>query len=197
MKALEQQNAYSNSVIPPLNELAAIQTAQADQAVSEAKAAGNEALIAGLIAGDPRPAGRLGFIDLCLPPDRPGGRPRGAAQQRGGIALGPRANLEDLLEHVRATTGVLSDVVKELRDAARETVSATSEQSSAVAESSATIEELAATATSLSENMRRVSDGGRANRRHDAATCARRSRRLRSGLSRSASARRRSARSSS
>src|SRR6188508_3042420 len=61
VKALEQQNAFSNSVIPPLNELAAIQTAQADQAVSEAKSAGNEALIAGLIAGTLGLLGAVGF----------------------------------------------------------------------------------------------------------------------------------------
>ena len=158
VKALEQQNAYSNSVIPPLNELAAIQTAQADQAVSEAKAAGNEALIAGLIAGI---LGLLGAIGFTIYAFRLIGQvaDREARLNSAVGSLSDRErNLEDLLEHVRATTGVLSDVVQELRNAARETVSATSEQSSAVAESSATIEELAATATSLSDNMRRVSE---------------------------------------
>ncbi len=158
VKALEQQNAYSNSVIPPLNELAAIQTAQADQAVSEAKSAGNEALIAGLIAGI---LGLLGAVGFTIYAFRLIGQvaDREARLKSAVGSLSDRErNLEDLLEHVRATTGVLSDVVQELRNAARETVSATSEQSSAVAESSATIEELAATATSLSDNMRRVSE---------------------------------------
>ena len=158
VKALEQQNAFSNSVIPPLNELAAIQTAQADQAVSEAKAAGNEALIAGLIAGI---LGLLGAVGFTIYAFRLIGQvaDREARLKSAVGSLSDRErNLEELLEHVRATTGVLSDVVQELRNAARETVSATSEQSSAVAESSATIEELAATATSLSDNMRRVSE---------------------------------------
>jgi methyl-accepting chemotaxis protein len=158
VKALEQQNAFSNSVIPPLNELAAIQTAQADQAVSEAKSAGNEALIAGLIAGT---LGLLGAVGFTIYAFRLIGQvaDREARLKTAVGSLSDRErNLEDLLEHVRATTGVLSDVVQELRNAARETVSATSEQSSAVAESSATIEELAATATSLSDNMRRVSE---------------------------------------
>ena len=158
VKALEQQNAFSNSVIPPLNELAAIQTAQADQAVSEAKSAGNEALIAGLIAGT---LGLLGAVGFTIYAFRLIGQvaDREARLKSAVGSLSDRErNLEDLLEHVRATTGVLSDVVQELRNAARETVSATSEQSSAVAESSATIEELAATATSLSDNMRRVSE---------------------------------------
>ena len=157
VKALEQQNAFSNSVIPPLNELAAIQTAQADQAVSEAKSAGNEALIAGLIAGT---LGLLGAVGFTIYAFRLIGQvaDREARLKTAVGSLSDREhNLEDLLEHVRATTGVLSDVVQELRNAARETVSATSEQSSAVAQSSATIEELAATATSLSDNMRRVS----------------------------------------
>ena len=157
VKALEQQNAFSNSVIPPLNELAAIQTAQADQAVSEAKSAGNEALIAGLIAGTLGLLGAVGFTIYAFRLIAQVADREARLKTAVGSLSDREHNLEDLLEHVRATTGVLSDVVQELRNAARETVSATSEQSSAVAESSATIEELAATATSLSDNMRRVS----------------------------------------
>jgi methyl-accepting chemotaxis protein len=156
--ALKQQNTFSNSVIPPLNELSAVQTVQARQAVSQAEDAGNEALIAGLIAGI---LGLLGLIGFTLYAFRLVGQ---VADREGRLnqavdSLSDREQtLEDLFARVRATTGVLSEVVNELRAAARETVSATSEQSSAVAESSATIEELAATATSLSENMRRVSE---------------------------------------
>jgi len=155
--ALSQQNRFSNSVIPPLNELSAIESSQADRAVDDAKGAGREALIAGLIAGLLSLLGTLGFTIYAF-------RLVGQVADREGrlnLAVGTLSdrerNLEDLLERVRATTSVLSEVVNELRAAARETVSATSEQSSAVAESSATIEQLAATATSLSENMRRVS----------------------------------------
>jgi methyl-accepting chemotaxis protein len=155
---LKQQNTYSNSVIPPLNQLSAVQTAQAQEAVSQAEDAGNEALIAGLIAGI---LGLLGLIGFTLYAFRLIGQVadrEGQLNQAVGSLSDRERNLEDLLERVRATTGVLSEVVNELRAAARETVSATSEQSSAVAESSATIEQLAATATSLSENMRRVSE---------------------------------------
>jgi methyl-accepting chemotaxis protein len=155
--ALEQQNTFSKRVIPPLNQLSAVQTVQAREAVSRAEDAGNEALIAGLIAGI---LGLLGLLGYTIYAFRLVGR---VADREGQLneavdSLSDREQtLEDLFGRVRATTGVLSEVVNELRAAARETVSATSEQSSAVAESSATIEQLAATATSLSENMRRVS----------------------------------------
>jgi myosin heavy subunit len=156
--ALEQQNAYGNSVIPPLNQLSAVESAQAERAVAEAEGAGTEALVAGLIAGI---LGLLGVIGFTIYAFRLVGQVADR-ERRLNEAIGTLSereqNLEDLLERVRATTGVLSEVVDELRAAARETVSATSEQSSAVAESSATIEELAATATSLAENMRRVSE---------------------------------------
>jgi methyl-accepting chemotaxis protein len=155
--ALREQNRFSNSVIPPLEQLSAIQSSQAEHAVSEAKGAGNEALIAGLIAGI---LGLLGAVAFTIYAFRLVGqvadRERLLNEAVGTLSDRER-NLEDLLERVRATTGVLSQVVDELRAAARDTVSATSEQSSAVAESSQTIEQLAATATSLSENMRRVS----------------------------------------
>ncbi len=156
--ALNQQKQFGNSVIPPLKQLADVESSQAGSAVSAAKGAGREALIAGLIAGMLSLLGAVGFTIYALRligqvADR---------ERRLNTAVGDlserESNLEELLEHVRSTSGVLSEVVIELRAAAKEAVSATSEQSSAVAESSATIEQLAATATSLSENMRRVSE---------------------------------------
>ncbi len=60
--ALEQQKRLGNAVIPPLNELTEIESTQADQAVSEAQDAGNEALIAGLIAGAIILLAALGFV---------------------------------------------------------------------------------------------------------------------------------------
>lgn len=156
--ALNEQERFGNSVIPPLNQLAKVESAQADHAVSDAKGAGNEALIAGLIAGILSILGAIGFTIYAF---RLVGQVADR-ERRLNTAVGDlserESNLEDLLERVRSTTAVLSEVVNELRTAARETVSATSEQSSAVAKSSATIEQLAATATSLSENMRRVSE---------------------------------------
>jgi methyl-accepting chemotaxis protein len=156
--ALDQQKRLGNTVIPPLNGLTEFENTQADLAVSDAEDAGNEALIAGLIAGGIILLAALGFVLYARRligeiADR---------ERRLNSAIAKVSDrertLEHLLDRVRATTGVLSEVVNELRAAARETVSATSEQSTAVAESSATIEELAATATSLSENMRRVSE---------------------------------------
>jgi methyl-accepting chemotaxis protein len=158
LHAIEQQNTFSNSVIPPLNQLSTLKNAQADDAVSQAKDAGNEALIAGLIAGVLSLLGAIGFTIYAFRLVGQVADREGRLSQAVGSLSDRERNFEDLLERVRTTTGVLSEVVHELRAAARETVSATSEQSSAVAESSATIEQLAATATSLSENMRRVSD---------------------------------------
>ncbi len=155
--ALAQQNNFGNRVIPPLNELSAIESAQADKAVSDAQFAGNEALIAGLIAGLLSLMGAIGFTIYAFRLIGQVADREGQLNSAVGTLSDRERNLEELLERVRATTSVLSEVVNELRAAARETVSATSEQSSAVAESSATIEELAATATSLSDNMRRVS----------------------------------------
>ena len=66
-------------------------------------------------------------------------------------------NLQDLVAHVRSTSGILGGVSTELRAAARESAAATTEQSSAVAQTSATIEELAATATAIADNARAVS----------------------------------------
>jgi methyl-accepting chemotaxis protein len=155
--ALAQQNRVGDSVLPPLNQLSAVESAQAEKAVSDAKGAGNEALIAGLIAGILSLLGAIVFTIYAFRLIAQVADREGRLNTAVGSLSDRERNLEELLERVRATTRVLSEVVNELRAAARETVSATSEQSSAVAESSATIEELAATATSLSENMRRVS----------------------------------------
>jgi methyl-accepting chemotaxis protein len=62
-----------------------------------------------------------------------------------------------LLEQLRTTSAVLSEVAPELRAASKEAAAVTAEQSSAVAETSATIEELAATASSIADNARAVS----------------------------------------
>jgi methyl-accepting chemotaxis protein len=63
---------------------------------------------------------------------------------------------DELLDQVRHTAGVMSEVARELRAAAQEAEATTAEQSAAVAETSATIEELAVTATSIADNARAV-----------------------------------------
>jgi methyl-accepting chemotaxis protein len=155
--AVEQQRAAGRSVLPPLRALGKLEGAQADSATSAAKTASREALIAGLIAGLLALLGSLGFTAYAF---RLVGEvaDRGRRLNRAVGSLSERErNLEDLLERVRSTSGVLSEVVVELRAAARDAVAATSRQSSAVTESSVTIEQLAATATSLADDMRRVS----------------------------------------
>ena len=156
--ALDLQRRTARSVIPPLEALASVERIQAGQAVSDARQASREALIAGLVAGLLSLLGAIGFTAYAF---RLIGQvaDRERRLNRAVHDLSEREqNLEELLERVRSTSAVLADVVVELRAAAKEAVSATSEQSSAVAESSATIEQLAATATSLAENMRRVSE---------------------------------------
>ncbi len=156
--ALALQRRTSRSVLPPLQALARIERLHADAAVAAAQQASREALVAGLIAGFLSLLGALGFTIYAF---RLIGQvaDRERRLDRAVRDLSEREqNLEELLEHVRSTSGVLADVVVELRAAAKDAVSATTEQSSAVAESSATIEQLAATATSLAENMRRVSE---------------------------------------
>ena len=68
--ALEQQKRLGNAVIPPLNELTEFETTQADQAVSEAQDAGNEALIAGADRRRHHPPRGARFRPLCPPADR-------------------------------------------------------------------------------------------------------------------------------
>jgi methyl-accepting chemotaxis protein len=156
--SLNQQKRAGQAVTPLLLSLERRATERTNQAVSDAGSAGREALIAGLIAGLLALLGAVGFTIYALRlVGQVADRERRLNSAVGELSDRER-NLEDLLERVRSTSGVLSDVVNELRAAAKEAVSATSEQSSAVAESSATIEQLAATATALSENMRRVSD---------------------------------------
>jgi methyl-accepting chemotaxis protein len=156
--SINQQRKLGRSVTPPLIRLVDIESKQAESAVSAAKRAGREALIAGLVAGLLSLLGALGFTIYAF---RLIGRVADHERRLNAAVcdLSEReANLEELLDRVRSTSGVLSEVVIELRAATKEAVSATTEQSSAVAQSSATIEQLAATAASLSENMHRVSE---------------------------------------
>jgi methyl-accepting chemotaxis protein len=158
VRAFHRQRVAGAKVLPPLRALGGVERVRAGDAISAAKSASREALIAGIIAGVLSLLGALGFTAyafrlLAAVADR---------QRRLNRAVGDLSererNLEELLERVRSTSGVLSEVVVELRAAARDAVSATSRQSSAVAESSATIEQLAATATALADDMRRVSE---------------------------------------
>ncbi len=63
-----------------------------------------------------------------------------------------------LLDRLRATSRILSDLAGQLREAARNAADATSEQSAAVTETSATIQELATTAGSIADSVHTMSD---------------------------------------
>jgi methyl-accepting chemotaxis protein len=158
VQAVRTQRAAGRKVLPPLHALGGVERVRADHAISAAKEASREALIAGIVAGIISLLGAIAFTAYAFQLIRAvEDRQRRLNQAVGNLSERER-NLEDLLERVRSTSGVLSEVVVELRAAAREAVSATSRQSSAVAESSATIEQLAATATALADDMRRVSE---------------------------------------
>lgn len=155
--AVRRQRVAGRQVLPPLRALGGIERVRAGHAISAATTASREALVAGIIAGVLSLLGALGFTAYAFRLiGAVADRQRRLNQAVGNLSERER-NLEELLERVRTTSGVLSEVVVELRAAAREAVSATSRQSSAVAESSATIEQLAATATALADDMRRVS----------------------------------------
>src|SRR6266511_206879 len=109
--ALNEQQRFGNSVIPPLNQLADVESSQADSAVSAAKGSGREALIAGLVAALLSLLGAVGFTIYAIRligevADR---------ERRLNTAVGDlserEGNLKELLEHVRSTSGVLSEVV--------------------------------------------------------------------------------------
>ncbi len=119
-------------VVEPMDALEEHTLAEAQVATSDAKAASNQALLAGAVAGG------LGLILSVL------------------IGLYAVRLVSRLIERIREAALVLGPTALELRAAAREAAAATAEQSSAVAETSATIEEMAVTASSIADNARAV-----------------------------------------
>jgi methyl-accepting chemotaxis protein len=135
-------NAQEPSILGPLTSLQGGYAAEAAKRLSSAKSAASQALAAGLIGGVFAFLIAIAFAIFALRLIS-----RIAAREE---------KLQQLVEEVRTTSGVLGTVANELRAAARESAAATTEQSSAVAETSATIEELAATATGIADNARAV-----------------------------------------
>ena len=183
VNALEALSANERAVLAPLESLQGISAGEAHEAEAAAKSAAGQALIVSIIAGLLAVLGGIAFAVFAL---RLVGR------------MGRREeNLQDLVGHVRSSIGVLGEVAQELRAAAQEAAAATAEQSAAVAETSATIEELAATATVDRRQRPRGLGRRRADRRHDARHAGEGRDDRRALARRSASAARRSARSSS
>jgi hypothetical protein len=135
-QASDALHAVEQDVLGPLNTLMAIHAAEVRNAQAEAKAAKRDALIAGSVAAVLALGSTLVLLLYSL--------------RLIGRSLG-------LLDRLRTTSAVLSEVAPELRAASKEAAAVTAEQSSAVAETSATIEELAATASSIADNARAVS----------------------------------------
>ncbi len=119
-------------VIEPMDTLEEHTLVDAQAAATDAEAAGNQALLAGAVAGG------LGLILSVL------------------IGLYAVRLVSRLIARIRSAAFVLGPTALELRAAAREAAAATAEQSSAVAETSATIEEMAVTASSIADNARAV-----------------------------------------
>ena len=158
-RVVEKLNAREESILGPLDKLQAIYAAEATQSLADARGAGRQALIAGIIGALLALAAGIAFALYALrllsqvnqTVEQLGERER--ALQTTVAELSDR---DELLERITATSAVLGGVANELRAAARESAAATTEQSSAVAETSATIEELAATATGIADNARAV-----------------------------------------
>ncbi len=119
----------------PLQELAAQEQAEADEAEVRASDAKGQALLVGIVAG------ALGFALT-------------AALGFYAIRL-----IRRLIGQIASTASVLARSAYDLRAASKDAATATSEQSSAIAETSATIEELAAAASSIADSARTVAAG--------------------------------------
>jgi methyl-accepting chemotaxis protein len=158
-RAVERLNARESSVLDPLDRLQTIYADEATVRLADARSAGRQALIAGIVGALLALAAGIGFALYALrllkriteTVEELGVRER--ALQETVAELSDR---DELLARITTTSGVLGTVANELRAAARESAAATTEQSSAVAETSATIEELAATATGIADNARAV-----------------------------------------
>ena len=151
---LDRLNRAEAAVVGPLTGLDKIYEAEVVSREAAKSSADNQALIAALIGALVAVIAVLGFALYTLRlVVRITGRERELE-----VTVESLSDRDTLLERLRSTTGVLSEVAAELRTSSRESAAAAAEQSSAVAETSATIEELAVTARSISDNARVVAD---------------------------------------
>ena len=158
-RAVAQLNGRENSVLGPIARLQQLYGNEAAKRVADARGAGRQALIAGILGALLALAAGIGFALYALRLVRQVTKTVAELGERERALQDTVAELSDrdeLLARITATAGVLGGVANELRAAARESAAATTEQSSAVAETSATIEELAATATGIADNARAV-----------------------------------------
>jgi methyl-accepting chemotaxis protein len=145
-------NAGEDAVLKPLDALEAHYSREIATVQADARSARSQAVFAAIL-GAVLSIGAslaLAFYALLLVA-RIGERERKLEE-----TVERLSDRDALLEQLRTTSAVLTEVANEMRAASREAAAVTSEQSSAVAETSATIEELAATASSIAENARVV-----------------------------------------
>jgi hypothetical protein len=143
--AITNQNAAEASVLLPLSGLDHAQAHRADTAQAAASSAASQARDIGVVAA-------ILIVLVGLPYSFFTLRLLGRSFERERELKKALGRLNELLGRLRSTSGVLGEVMTELRLAAKNAAAVTSEQSSAVAETSATIEELAATAGSIADN---------------------------------------------
>jgi hypothetical protein len=142
-RVLDGLEPQESRVAIPLESIRASYAAETASRAAAARSAATQALRISVLAGLLALIGVVTFAVF-------------AVRLVGRISRRER-KLQDLVTHVRSTSGVLSGLSSELRAAAQESAAATTEQSVAVAQTSATIEELAATATAIADNTRAVS----------------------------------------
>jgi methyl-accepting chemotaxis protein len=143
--AVRQLGGAETSVLGPLNGLDHAQAHRADTAQAAASSAASQARDIGVAAAILIVLVGLTYSFFTL-------RLLGRSFEREQELKKALRRLNELLDRLRSTSGVLGEVTAELRLAAKTAAAVTSEQSSAVAETSATIEELAATAGSIADN---------------------------------------------
>jgi methyl-accepting chemotaxis protein len=145
-------NDGEEAVLGPLSTLENLYGDEVAAVQSDASAASNQALIAGLLAGILAVGGSIAFAFFTLRLVR-----RVTSRERDlKNTVDSLSDRDTLLDQLRSTSAVLKGVASELRAGSDESAAVTREQSSAVAETSATIEELAATASSIADNARAV-----------------------------------------
>jgi methyl-accepting chemotaxis protein len=141
--------AAEPSVLVPVSVVSQAETRTVDLEEDNAAAAGDQALVVGILSAILAVVAGLVFSLFAL-------RLLDQSFRREGQYKSTLGRLGQLLVRLRSTSSVLGDVAGELRVTAKSAASVTSEQSAAVAQTSATIQELATTAGSITDTVHAV-----------------------------------------
>ncbi len=152
-EAIGQLYEHAEPVTRPLATLVGLESAHAADSAAGANDSARQAQAVGIVAASLAVLAGLAFAWFMA------GMLRRAQQRELALtaALGRLSDRDELLDRLRAASGILAEVAAELRAAARNAAAVTSEQSAAVAQTSTTIRELAATAGSIADTVRSVS----------------------------------------